>query len=76
MKLLLRVANVGFLPTVPDHGWSLEEDNKLEGVVGCFVALSSASHHTISSSWNFYVQVIQNFVYWFHFANISIMLKL
>ncbi len=65
----------GFLPTVPDHG-AFEEDNKLEGVVGCFVALSSASHHTISSSWNFYVQVIQNFVYWFHFANISIMLKL
>jgi hypothetical protein len=38
----------GFLPTVPDHG-AFEEDNKLEGVVGCFVALSSASHHTISA---------------------------
>jgi hypothetical protein len=53
-----------------DHGALIEEDNKLEGVVGCFVA--SLQRH-ISSSWKLYVQVIQNFVYWFHFANISVL---
>ncbi len=41
-------ANDGFYQQF--HSWSLEEDNKLEGVVGCFVA--SLQHH-ISSSWNF-----------------------
>jgi hypothetical protein len=30
-----------------DHGALVEEDNKLEGVVGCFVALSSASHQLL-----------------------------
>jgi hypothetical protein len=37
-----------------DHGALIEEDNKLEGVVGCFVA--SLQRH-ISSSWKLYVQV-------------------
>lgn len=52
-----------------DHGALKKTTNVkvLLDVLWPLFSVTSAPHG------NFYVQVIQNFVYWFHFANISVL---